>query len=116
MNLLTCQFDQRKKQLQFMFHQDVLSSVVKEMSFMIEKNLEDKKHDKWETLMIDLSAAHIVDSMGLNMIIGMLKHAQLRNARVHCKISSQTIHRTFLFTRLDKQMEIEFDAKTADAS
>ncbi|MFZ5806689.1 MAG: STAS domain-containing protein [Verrucomicrobiota bacterium] len=100
--------------MQFVFHQDVLSSVVEEMSFLIKKNLEDKKQEDWNILEIDLHAVRVMDSMGLNLLIGLLKHAQLRNARVRCKISSPTIHRTFLFTRLDKQMDVEFDRETSD--
>lgn len=63
----------------------------------------------WDCLVFDLRQARLIDSMGLNLIVGVLKQMRNRSAKVRMRITSRTIHRTFLFTRLEKHMEIEFE-------
>jgi anti-anti-sigma regulatory factor len=60
----------------------------------------------WSLLKLDLTRSATIDSAGLNLLVSLIKLAKDRGARVGATISSPSIHRTFLFTRLDKQMEI----------
>jgi anti-anti-sigma factor len=55
---------------------------------------------------LDLTKAKMMDSAGLNFIMTILKQAKARNARVVARIASKTVHRIFLFTRLDKHLEL----------
>lgn len=115
MSALSFHLDKRQKQFSITFLTDILSSNVKELSDNIGKKWEEIKNDDWNILFIDISASKLVDSMGLNLVISLLKQAQNRGSKVKCKIASRTIHRTLLFTRLDKQMEIEFQESEPSA-
>lgn len=64
---------------------------------------------EWDYLVFDLRQARLIDSMGLNLIVSILKQMKNRSAKVRMQITSRTIHRTFLFTRLEKHMEIQFE-------
>jgi len=64
------------------------------------------KHGDWDTLKLDLTAAQMVDSVGLNLIVAIVRNVKNRNGRIVTTLKSPNIHRTFLFTRLDKQMEL----------
>ena len=55
---------------------------------------------------LDLTKAKMMDSAGLNFVMTILKQAKSRDARVVAKIASKTVHRIFLFTRLDKHLEL----------
>ena len=60
----------------------------------------------WTTLQVDLTAAKMVDSVGLNLIVAIYKEAQKRRAKTIAVISNPNIQRTFLFTRLDKHLQV----------
>jgi anti-anti-sigma regulatory factor len=49
----------------------------------------------------------MVDSTGLNLLVSIIKTVSPRGAKVAAKIANANVHRTFLYTRLDKQMTIE---------
>jgi anti-anti-sigma factor len=67
------------------------------------------KKAAWDCLVFDLRHARLIDSMGLNLIVSVLNQMKNRAIRVRVQITSRTIHRTFLFTRLERHMEIEFE-------
>jgi len=48
----------------------------------------------------------MVDSVGLNLIVTLLKRVQQRGGRMQIAYSSPNIFRTFTFTRLDKHVEL----------
>jgi anti-anti-sigma factor len=60
----------------------------------------------WNVLHLDLSKAKMIDSMGLNLIVSIVRAMKTRNAKITTTVSSQNVYRTILFTRLDKQMEV----------
>lgn len=60
----------------------------------------------WRVFQLDLSGARIVDSVGLNLIVMMLKRARKQGARMQILYSSRNILRTFIFTRLDRHIEM----------
>jgi len=61
---------------------------------------------QWSLLRLDLSAAKMVDSVGLNFIVSILKGAQKQGAKMQILYSNPNVHRTFLFTRLDRHAEL----------
>lgn len=63
-------------------------------------------HVRWDVFQLDLTAATMVDSVGLNLIVTLLKRVQSRNARMRISYSSQNVLRTLTFTRLDKYVEL----------
>jgi anti-anti-sigma factor len=48
----------------------------------------------------------MVDSVGLNFIVNVLKSVQQHGAKMQIVYANQNVHRTFLFTRLDKHLEL----------
>jgi anti-anti-sigma factor len=58
------------------------------------------------TLRLDLTAATMIDSVGLNLVVSLLKAVQKRGAKLQIAYADQNILRTLTFTRLDKQIEL----------
>lgn len=60
----------------------------------------------WTLFRLDLVSAKMVDSVGLNFIVSILKGVQQRGAKMQIIYANPNVHRTFLFTRLDKHIEL----------
>ena len=60
----------------------------------------------WRIFRLDLSQAKMVDSVGLNFIVTILKSVQKQGGKMQVVYANQSVHRTFLFTRLDKHLEL----------
>jgi anti-sigma B factor antagonist len=60
----------------------------------------------WNLFTLDLSAAKMVDSVGLNLVVTILKNVRKAGARMKILYSSPNVQRTFLFTRLDRHLEL----------
>ncbi len=60
----------------------------------------------WTKLVLNLHAAQMVDSVGLNLLVGLYKEAKKRGAKTSALIKSAHIQRTFAFTRLDAHIEV----------
>ncbi len=61
----------------------------------------------WQTLHIDLRAANMVDSMGLNLLVSIIKFAKNRGSKVTGQVLNPNVQRALCFTRLDTQMELQ---------
>lgn len=61
---------------------------------------------EWRLLKLDLSRARMVDSVGLNLIVRILKAVQRQNATMQILCANAAVHRTLVFTRLDKYVEL----------
>ena len=61
---------------------------------------------KSATFILDLRAARLVDSVGLNLVVGLLKRVQKLGARMQITYSNPNVLRTFTFTRLDQHVEM----------
>lgn len=55
---------------------------------------------------VDLSRASMVDSVGLNLLVSIIKHVKARSGSVRFLVGNSNVERTFRFTRLDSQAEI----------
>lgn len=60
----------------------------------------------WKVCKLDLTAAAMIDSVGLNTVVGLLKRAQQRGARLQLVYSNPNVRRILSFTRLDKHLEL----------
>lgn len=87
---------------------DLTSTHVEALRGVIGQSLDlsDGGTQKWNTFILDLSAAKMVDSVGLNFVVTLLKRVQKRGAKMQVKYSSQDVMRTFAFTRLDQHVEL----------
>lgn len=97
--------DKQNGTLQLKFDGDVLSTNVDTLRRDIFSAIEGD--DDWTSLQLDLTSAKMIDSAGLNLIVSVLKNAKQKNATVKARISSTHIQRTFAFTRLDQQIQVE---------
>jgi anti-anti-sigma factor len=86
------------------FEGDVLSTSVDSLRAGFAKLQEGTP--TWNSLELDLTAAKMMDSAGLNLITSVIKAVKARGGQVTARISSKTVHRIFLFTRLDKHVEL----------
>jgi anti-anti-sigma factor len=100
--------DNRSKTLSITIPSDMVSTnseqIRKDLFGILELPLV--KQAGWELLQMDLTGAKMVDSTGLNLLVSIIKTASQRGAKVAAKIGNANVHRTFLYTRLDKQMTI----------
>ena len=60
----------------------------------------------WKTFVVDLKAAHMVDSVGLNLIVTWIKWVRDRGGKMRVVCAGGNVLRTFKFTRLDKHVEL----------
>ena len=87
---------------------DVLSSNVDSLRQETQALLEgsETRGVQWSVLKLDLTHAKMVDSAGLNLIVSIVKIAKARGATVRATVGNPNVYRTFIFTRLDKQLEL----------
>jgi anti-anti-sigma factor len=55
---------------------------------------------------MDLRGARIIDSVGLNLIVMVIKRAQVWEGKVRLLVDDGNVQRTLRFTRLDAHAEI----------
>ena len=61
---------------------------------------------KWDTFKLDLTAAKMIDSVGLNVVVTWLKRVQKQGAKMQIAYSSSNVLRTLIFTRLDQHIQL----------
>jgi anti-anti-sigma factor len=97
-----------EKTLRLTFPGDLLSTTTdqarKEIMAILE--LVPVKSSGWTTLALDLTAAKMIDSVGLNLVVSLYKTARKAQAKTTAVISNPNVQRTFLFTRLDTHIQV----------
>lgn len=92
-------FNKQKGELRLKLRGDILSTNADHRAREIGAALEE--NDEVVLVIIDLNSAKIIDSMGLNMLLGIIKRAQEKGMRVEFHIASQSIKRLFDFARME---------------
>jgi len=106
-------YDSSLKTLRLEFPGDVLSTNVDSLRTELMAAIESfPTPPPWEVLELDLRSAQMIDSAGLNLIVGIIRVIDQRSRKTRALISNPNIQRTFLFTRLDRHLEM---VKTAAA-
>lgn len=97
-----------EKSLHCIIPGDVLSTNAEQIRGEILALLETApvKAAGWTTLVLNLTAAKMIDSVGLNLIVSLYKEAKKRGAKTSALISSPNLQRTFAFTRLDAHIQV----------
>lgn len=87
---------------------DILSTTAEELRarFVELMATENVKQAAWNLLELDLTRSKVIDSAGLNLVVAMVKTVKARGAAVQARMTSKTVHRTFVFTRLDHQVKV----------
>ena len=102
-------YDNDEKIVNLTIPGDILSSnvdSVRESIFDIIDS-EELASKGYRKITLDLTAAKMIDSAGLNLLVSVLKAAKSKNAAVAARVANPHIQRTFSFTRLDKLIKIE---------
>ena len=96
------------KVLEIVVPGDILSTNVDALRVELFELLErpDIARADWSVLRLDLADAQMVDSMGLNLIVALVRMLQTRGVRLEVRVLNLNIQRTFMFTRLDKQLDL----------
>ena len=100
--------DLNEKSLTLRVPGDLLSTNAEALRLEILPLIEvsDRAPQPWSTFILDLTAAVMVDSVGLNLIVTLLKRVQKSGAKMQIAYSNPNVLRTLTFTRLDKHVEL----------
>jgi len=103
-------YNESTRTLNISFSEDLLSTNVDAASLQVFSLLESKgiEDAPWSNLRIDLTCSKMIDSTGLNLIVMLVHRVSARSGSVTIAISSSIIYQTLLFTRMDKQVIVEF--------
>ncbi|MES2310128.1 MAG: STAS domain-containing protein [Verrucomicrobiota bacterium] len=95
-------------QLTLIFEEDILSTNVDRLKDQIDKIMElpPIKSGGIQKILFDMKSVKMVDSMGLNLLVNLVKSEKNKNHSIAALVTSLHLHRTLLFTRMDKQMDI----------
>ena len=87
---------------------NILSTNVQEVRGQLTQALNDPRSaaGTLEVFELDLTRAQMIDSVGLNLIVWLLKAVRGRGTRLRLLIASVHVERTLQFTRLDQQAEV----------
>jgi anti-anti-sigma factor len=66
----------------------------------------ETENPQWKLLHLDLTAAQMIDSTGLNFLVALLRHVKKRGSELKISVSSANICKSFNFIRLDRQAQI----------
>lgn len=104
----TILLDSQKHTLAITIPGDLTSTSVREYGAEIDLALTGPPGAAapWKIVTLNLAAAKMVDSMGLNLIVKILKAAQSAGGRLQIVFGNPNVHRTLLFTRLDRHAEL----------
>jgi anti-anti-sigma factor len=87
---------------------DLLSTNAKDLRAAVEDLLAAPEKQTWlKTLVLDLTGAKMVDSVGLNLIVAILRAVRIAGGTMTLKHDNPNVHRILLFTRLDQQLTIQ---------
>lgn len=100
--------DSHTKTLTLVVPNDIISTNAAALRTEIFTILESEAISRanWETLQLDLRAANMIDSMGLNLLVSIIKLARTRQSKIVGVIANQNVQRALCFTRLNTQMEL----------
>ncbi len=102
------QFEAHTQTMRLVIPGDVLSTNVDQLRQAIATAVANGvPGQKWETLEFDLRTAKMIDSAGLNLLVSIVRQIEPTGRKLRALIMNPNIHRTLLFTRLDKHMELK---------
>ena len=87
---------------------NILSTNAHDVRAQLAKALGDPRSAAGvlEFFELDITSAQMIDSVGLNLIVWLLKAVRERRASLRLLVASVHVQRTLQFTRLDQQMEL----------
>ena len=106
--MVTASLNAQRRTLRVKIKGDVLSTNAEAHAGAITEIFEHHKGTDISKFNLDLRTAQMVDSVGLNMILGLVRFANERRFTTKIAIASPAVHRVFQFSRLNKAVEVVF--------
>lgn len=100
-------FDPEQKILLVQVPGDLVSTNADQLRAALATTLNSETAPPWDRLRLELLAAKMVDSVGLNLIVTLVRVAQKFDRKVQVTYTNPNILRTFQFTRLDQHVELK---------
>ena len=88
---------------------DILSTNAEESVEAISRALTD--NPEATDIQVDLRTARMIDSVGLNVLIGLIKQTRDRPATVTLRISSPSIKRLFDVSHIHELAEVDYSPR-----
>lgn len=111
--MLTYNLDLKRNELQLSFSGDIISTNVDELDAKLRALVDNSAvwSQNWSTLTIDMTSTQMLDSLGLNLIVSLLKRVRERPITVRTYLRSRIVYQTLLATRMDKLMTLHLEEK-----
>lgn len=108
MELITLKKNPSEKSLSISLPGDVLSTNSESFRKQIFGAIETTQATSFsiEHVEIDLARASMVDSVGLNLLVSIMKTVKAHKAAMRFIVGNASVERTFQFTRLNLQAEV----------
>ncbi len=84
---------------------DILSTTVATLRREFRGRVEDAGA-QWDTLELDLNATRMIDSVGLNLLVAIIREMNDRGSKIILRGACPHVKRTVQFTRLDRYVEL----------
>jgi len=91
--------------MRFEIEGDILSSNAESLKEKIAGELAAAEGPV-ETFELSLVRTRMVDSVGLNLLVWLIKQIRVRGGKVRILLSDSNVLRTFQFTRLDREADV----------
>ncbi|HEX7654734.1 MAG TPA: STAS domain-containing protein [Verrucomicrobiae bacterium] len=100
--------DSDKKTLTVQIPADLVSTNAGELRDCLKEVLqtEEGRTVPWQTLRLEMFQAKMVDSVGLNLIVTILRATQKLQVRMQLAYQNPNVLRTLQFTRLDRHLDL----------
>src|SRR5262249_14932779 len=91
--------------LRFEVAGDILSTTSESIREQLSQRLESSGASLG-LFELDLPRTHMIDSVGLNLLVWLIKQVGARNGKLRIRLADANVMRTVRFTRLDRHAEI----------
>ena len=107
-DIISGRVDASKKRLLVEIKDEVTSTQVPRLRRGLIEILENADPSQWKALYLDMRAARMVDSMGVNWLYAETVRLSEFNKSLVLRISSPAINRVIQFAGLDKMVTLKF--------
>lgn len=104
--MLSAAFEPKKQSLKLKMRRNLLST--NKDTFVAEFNAIWQQHRDldWNQLILDMNLTKMVDSIGLNVLQGMISLLRENGRQLTILVSSPSIRKVFAFTRIDQKATV----------
>ena len=92
--------------LQFEVSGDILSTTAEGIREQLARKLDEAGGASVAVFELGLKSTRMVDSVGLNLMVWLIKQVGSRGGKLRIHVSDPNVLRTIQFTRLDRHAEV----------